>query len=164
MQFLIEYPLEEKRIEQHIYHLIKNINYFDKDGRMTVLEVIERIVAKFPTEILDKYAFILFLSLILRTVNEKMAELKQKANVILKQLLENISDSKRDDIIKTVLTWDYNASQEIDDSLKDVSSQCHESMLKRVTFLLLSLIITIDGKKFTSKYFDRTIELVNKEI
>jgi len=37
-------------------------------------------------------------------------------------------------------------------------------MLKRVTFLLISLIITIEGDKFSAKYFDKTISLLNAEI
>jgi hypothetical protein len=162
VQFLIEYPLEEKRIEQHIYHLIKNINYFDQDGRETVLEVLDRIVTRFPTEILDKFSFILFLTLILRTVNETNKECKQKANLILKSLLENVSDSKRDDIIKTVLTWDYH-SFDATESMGGMSNQAKEAMLKRITFLLIGLIITIEGDKFATRYFDKTIELLLAE-
>eukprot|EP00345_Euplotes_harpa_P014714 CAMPEP_0168340838 /NCGR_PEP_ID=MMETSP0213-20121227/14305_1 /TAXON_ID=151035 /ORGANISM="Euplotes harpa, Strain FSP1.4" /LENGTH=56 /DNA_ID=CAMNT_0008347157 /DNA_START=888 /DNA_END=1054 /DNA_ORIENTATION=- len=39
INFLIDYPLEEKRVEQHIHHLIKNLTYVHKDGRLTVIEV-----------------------------------------------------------------------------------------------------------------------------
>jgi U3 small nucleolar RNA-associated protein 20 len=74
IQFLVNYPLEERRVEQHVNHLIKNLTYVGKDGRLTVLEVIEKVVNLFPTHILDKYAFLLFLSMILRTVNESSPE------------------------------------------------------------------------------------------
>jgi U3 small nucleolar RNA-associated protein 20 len=71
ISFLLEYPLEEKRVEQHIYFLIKNLSYFREEGRYQILEIISLLIPQFPTEILDNFAFLLFLSLILRTVNEK---------------------------------------------------------------------------------------------
>ena len=163
--FLIDYPLEEKRVEQHVHHLIKNLTYVGKEGRLTVLEVIEKLIPQFPTPILDKYAFLLFLSMILRTVNESDPECKRCANSTLKLLLENVSDSKRDDIIKTVLNWDYNAKPEVEEGIVDGFAEASRSaMMKRVTFLLIGLIITIEGDKFASKYFLKTFEICKNEI
>ena len=163
--FLIEYPLEEKRVEQHIHHLIKNLTYTTKDGRLTVLEVIEKLIPLFPTHILDKYGFLLFLSMILRTVNEGDTACKQKANTTLKSLLESVSDSKRDDIIKTVLNWDYNAKPDLEEGISDELAQtAHSSMMKRVTFLLIGLIVSIEGNKFASKYFKKTFAICETEI
>jgi U3 small nucleolar RNA-associated protein 20 len=34
VQFLLEYPLEAGRIEQHINYLLKNLGYFDPEGRL----------------------------------------------------------------------------------------------------------------------------------
>lgn len=163
--FLISYPLSEHRVEQHIHHLIKNLTYVAKEGRLTVLEVIEKLIPQLPTEILDKYSFLLFLSMILRTVNDSSPECKQKANSNLKSLLENVSDSKRDDIIKTVLNWDYNAAPEFDEHIQDQMGKAGKSaMMKRVTLLLISLIITIEGDKFASKYFAKTFEICKSEV
>ena len=163
--FLIDYPLEEKRVEQHVHHLIKNLTYIGKDGRVTILEVIEKLIPQFPTNILDKFAFLLFLSMILRTVNEHDNECKIKANSTLKLLLENVSDSKRDDIIKTVLNWDYNVVPEVEGSMvEEISTSGKPAMMKRVTFLLIGLIITIEGDKFATKYFDKTFEICRIEI
>lgn len=165
VNFLIEYPLEEKRLEQHIHHLIKNLTYIGKEGRYTVLEVIEKLVPQLPTEILDKYSLLLFLSMILRTVNESEPDCKQKANTTLKLLLENVSASKRDDIIKTVLNWDYNVKPDVDESMQeDLAQVSHSSMMKRVTLLLIGLIISIEGEKFASKYFHKTFQICSKEI
>jgi len=165
INFLIEYPLEERRVEQHIHHLIKNLTYYNKDGRLTVLEVIEKLIPQLPTEILDKYGFLLFLSMILRTVNESNADCKEKANSNVKLLLENVSDSKRDDIIKTVLNWDFNSPSVIDDEVQNQIAQTGKTaMMKRVTLLLIGLIITIEGDKFASKYFKKTMEICKTEI
>lgn len=165
ISFLIEYPLEEKRVEQHIHHLIKNLTYPHKDGRISIIEVIEKLITLFPIEVLDKYAFIIFLSLILRTVNDNDKDCKQKANTTLKLLLEHVSSSKRDNIIKTVLSWDYNIQPEFDESLQDeFKATSHASMMKRVTFLLIGLIISIEGEYFAGKYFQRTFEVCSAEV
>jgi U3 small nucleolar RNA-associated protein 20 len=34
VQFLLEYPLEAGRVEQHINYLLKNLGYFDPEGRL----------------------------------------------------------------------------------------------------------------------------------
>ena len=34
IQFILEYPLEEKRLEQHINHMIKNLTYYSPEGRL----------------------------------------------------------------------------------------------------------------------------------
>ena len=39
MQFILEYPLEPERVQQHINHMLKNLTYFDPEGRMQLLEV-----------------------------------------------------------------------------------------------------------------------------
>ena len=39
VQFLLEYPLEAQRVQQHINHMLKNLTYFDIDGRLQLLEV-----------------------------------------------------------------------------------------------------------------------------
>lgn len=39
VQFILEYPLEKERVQQHINHMLKNLTYFDVDGRLQLLEV-----------------------------------------------------------------------------------------------------------------------------
>jgi hypothetical protein len=98
-------------------------------------------------------------------VNESNTECKNKANVTLRLLLENVSDSKRDDIIKTVLNWDYNIDpQSLGEAGDELTKTGRSSMMKRVTILLIGLIITIEGDKFAGKYFKKTFEICSEEI
>jgi len=48
VQFLLDYPLEPKRLEQHINHVVKNLTYYDPDGRLQLLEVMSVLVDRFP--------------------------------------------------------------------------------------------------------------------
>ena len=69
-QFLLEYPLESSRVEQHINHLLKNLGYFDSEGRLQLLDVVGSLVERFPKELTDQYAELIFFTLVLRVVNE----------------------------------------------------------------------------------------------
>jgi U3 small nucleolar RNA-associated protein 20 len=70
IQFILEYPLEEKRLEQHINHMIKNLTYFDSEGRMQLLDVFGVLMDKFPIQVIDTYSELIFLTMFLRVVND----------------------------------------------------------------------------------------------
>lgn len=38
--FILEYPLEQSRLEQHINHMLKNLTYFDPEGRLQLIETL----------------------------------------------------------------------------------------------------------------------------
>jgi hypothetical protein len=84
---LLEYPLEPARVEQHINHLIKNLGYFDSEGRTQLLEVMTSLIERFPRELLDQYAELLFFSLVLRTVNESNTKVRQKVCAVIKRIV-----------------------------------------------------------------------------
>jgi U3 small nucleolar RNA-associated protein 20 len=47
-KFLLTYPLSEKRVEQHFYFILRNIEYEESNGWFTVLNVISTLINKFP--------------------------------------------------------------------------------------------------------------------
>lgn len=51
--FLLNYPLEDSRLAQHLQHLLKNLGYFDTEGRLQGLEVLHGVVEKLPREVVD---------------------------------------------------------------------------------------------------------------
>jgi U3 small nucleolar RNA-associated protein 20 len=59
-----------------VNHIIKNLGYYDEDGRLQLIEVLGQLVEKFPLEVNDKYAEIVFFSLMLRAVNEESTTCK----------------------------------------------------------------------------------------
>lgn len=40
--------MEEKRLDTHIQHLLKNLTYFDPEGRIQLLETLQIMVDKMP--------------------------------------------------------------------------------------------------------------------
>ena len=91
ISFILEYPLEPERIEQHINHLLKNLGYFDSDGRLQVLEVIATLIEKFPREVMDQYGELIFFTMVLRSVNETNAKCRDKVLTVIKRLIQKVS-------------------------------------------------------------------------
>jgi len=46
--FMLEYPMEEKRLDTHVQHLLKNLTYFDAEGRLQLLETLLILIDKMP--------------------------------------------------------------------------------------------------------------------
>ena len=110
-QFLLEYPLEPSRVEQHINHIIKNLGYFDSEGRTQLLEVLGSLTERFPRELLDQYAELLFFSLVLRTVNEGNAKCREKVASVIKRLVLRCSPAKAKTLFNTVLQMESERKQ-----------------------------------------------------
>ncbi len=58
------------RLEQHINHLVKNLGYFDPEGRLQLLEVFDVLLTKLPPPLLETYTDLFFFTLFLRLVND----------------------------------------------------------------------------------------------
>ena len=67
--------------------MLKNLTYFDRDGRLQLLEVLQVIVERFPVKLLDTYAELFFFTLFLRLVNDPAQKCREKVALILKKLI-----------------------------------------------------------------------------
>lgn len=70
LDFLLHYPLADKRRFQHIDFLLKNLDYAYEFGRESVLEMLNSICIRFPQEQVDAQAEVFFAPLALRLVND----------------------------------------------------------------------------------------------
>ena len=52
--FLLDYPMKDKRLEQHFGFLCNNLSYGVESGRLAVLNLLDTIVKKFPAALLEK--------------------------------------------------------------------------------------------------------------
>lgn len=86
--------------------MVKNLSYYEKEGRLQLLEVLSTLVDKFPRELLDKYAEMFFFTLMLRSINDQNSQCREKVAVVIKRMLKNISQSKAMTLLNTVLQMD----------------------------------------------------------
>uniref|UniRef100_A0A0E0C3V8 Uncharacterized protein n=1 Tax=Oryza meridionalis TaxID=40149 RepID=A0A0E0C3V8_9ORYZ len=54
LQFFLNYPLSEKRLQQHIDFFLANLSYEHPSGREAVLEMLHDILTRFPQRIVDE--------------------------------------------------------------------------------------------------------------
>jgi U3 small nucleolar RNA-associated protein 20 len=52
LQFLLDYPLGQKRLRQHLGFLLNNLQYPYPATREVVIELLHAVVTKFPVEVL----------------------------------------------------------------------------------------------------------------
>lgn len=75
--------------------MLKNLTYYDRDGRLQLLEVFQVIVDRFPVQLLDNYAELFFFTLFLRLVNDENEKCREKVAVVLKKLIGKVSKSRQ---------------------------------------------------------------------
>lgn len=80
--------------------MLKNLTYFDIDGRLQLLDVFQIIMEKFPVQLLDTYAELFFFTLFLRLVNDPSEKCRVKVALVLRKLISKASQSRR--LLETV--------------------------------------------------------------
>ena len=110
-QFLLEYPLEAERVEQHVNHLVKNLGYFDSEGRLQVLDVLHSLLERFPKELTDQYAEVIFFTLVLRVVNETNNRVRERVIAVIKRLMIKSSQAKVKTLFNTVVQMQESGSE-----------------------------------------------------
>ena len=56
LMFLLDYPLSPKRLKQHLKFILENLAYEHETGRLTAIEMLGTIVAKFPPEVTGAFS------------------------------------------------------------------------------------------------------------
>lgn len=91
IQFLLYYPLGEKRMKTQIDQLIKNCDYFYETGRASAFETLLLVIKQFPLEVIEKYASTFFVTLTLKLANEKSKLCREIINQCLSLLIKRVN-------------------------------------------------------------------------
>lgn len=78
---------------------------------MQLLDVIFSLIERFPKELTDQYAELIFFTLVLRTVNETNAKCRDRVSQVLKRLILKTTQSKSKTLFNTVLQMTYDPDQ-----------------------------------------------------
>ncbi|KAG9451956.1 hypothetical protein H6P81_004860 [Aristolochia fimbriata] len=105
LQFLLDYPLHDKRLQQHLDFLLENLSYVHPSGREAVLEMVHAVLKKFPKEVLTVHASNFFFKLILCLANENDNKVCMMVGAAIKLLIERISKQALHAIIDASLIW-----------------------------------------------------------
>ncbi|KAJ0966400.1 hypothetical protein J5N97_027538 [Dioscorea zingiberensis] len=105
LQFLLDYRLSNKRLQQHMDFLLTNLSYEHSSGREAVLEMLHTVLVKFPKSVLDVQAHAFFLHLVVALANEHDDKIRSMVATVIKELLSRTSKHALERILAYSLSW-----------------------------------------------------------
>ena len=91
LQYLIDYPLGEQRLTNHLQQIVLNIKYEYEEGRLSAIELLSSVVQKFPPPVLEERAQFFYLPLVLQLVNDDSKPCKEAVAHCISLLLQRLS-------------------------------------------------------------------------
>ncbi|KAL2629925.1 hypothetical protein R1flu_014611 [Riccia fluitans] len=105
LQFLLDYPLGPKRLQQHLDYFITNTGYVEASGREAALEMLHTIIVKFPDSVVEEQGDSMFFPLVTRLVNDESNQVRSMIGSILKVLMERVGPHKLQRFVDFSLSW-----------------------------------------------------------
>ena len=91
VQFLLDYPLGERRLQQHLEALAANLEYQHASGRLSAMNCLRDVVARFPAEAVEAQATFLFVPMVARLGADEDAACRRAAGEALTTLLKRVA-------------------------------------------------------------------------
>ena len=98
VQFLLDYPLGERRLRQHIDALAANLEYQYASGRLSALGAVRDLATRFPKEVVATHAPFLFVPLVARLGADEDAACRAGAGEAIHALLKRVGDDRAADV------------------------------------------------------------------
>lgn len=105
LQFLIEYPLGKQRLEDHLKQMILNIKYEYEEGRLSAIGLVEALINKLPTPLMEEYAQLFYLPLVLQLVNDASKLCRESVAESIASLLKKLSIETTQILYEYVARW-----------------------------------------------------------
>ncbi|KAG6556135.1 hypothetical protein Mapa_002076 [Marchantia paleacea] len=113
LQFLLDYPLGQKRLQQHLDFFITNVGYVETSGREAALEMLHTIILKFPDAVVEEQADSMFFPLVTRLVNDESNQVRSMIGTILKVLMGRVGPRNVQRFVEFALSWYKGADQRL---------------------------------------------------
>ena len=97
VQFLLDYPLGERRLRQHIDAIAANLEYVYAGGRLSALRCVRDLATRFPKDVVATHAPFLFVPLVARLGADEDAACRKGAGEALHALLKRVSSGSEKD-------------------------------------------------------------------
>ncbi|PWN28722.1 hypothetical protein BDZ90DRAFT_217753 [Jaminaea rosea] len=114
LQFLLDYPQGKGRLKNQLEFLAKNASgYTFEAGRMSTMELLGAIFAKFSDEVLREYGELFFVTLVMVLANDEATKCRERAAVLLKALLGIMGAEQRARFVGMTHAWAEGQKQEL---------------------------------------------------
>lgn len=105
LQFLLDYHISEKRLQQHLDFLLSNLRYEHSTGREAILEMLHAIIMKFPVSIIDEQSQMFFLHLVVCLANDRDNRVRSMTGTVIKLLVGRVSPRSLQSILEFSRSW-----------------------------------------------------------
>ncbi|CAM6096312.1 unnamed protein product [Calypogeia fissa] len=113
LQFLLDYPLSKKRLQQHLDFFITNVGYAQSSGREAALEMLHTVILKFPDTVVEEHAESMFFPLVTRLVNDESNQVRSMIGTILKVLMGHVGPRSLQRMVDFAISWYKGADQRL---------------------------------------------------
>ncbi|KAJ1404603.1 Down-regulated-in-metastasis protein [Sesbania bispinosa] len=143
LQFLLDYRLSEKRLQQHLDFLLSNLRqvfqhsmYEYSTGRESVLEMIHAIIVKFPRSVLDEQSQTLFVHLVACLANDNDNIVRSMSGAAIKKLIGSVSPNSLNSVLEYALSWYLGGKQQLWGAAAQTSSSWAKGRVPHTKMLL----------------------------
>jgi U3 small nucleolar RNA-associated protein 20 len=107
INFLLNYPLGEERLEQHLKQIVMNLKYEYEEGRLSGIGMATTVVEKVPKAVVEKYAQLFFLPLTMQLVNDDSEKCREDLAKCLSKLLQRLSMDAVQSLYDYATRWSH---------------------------------------------------------
>jgi U3 small nucleolar RNA-associated protein 20 len=160
VSYLLNYPMTEERLEQHLKQIVLNIKYEHAEGRLSAVSLMATVIDKLPLPVLQKHSQLFFFPLTLQLANDDAKECREAIAKCLSKLMERLST----DMLQSLYDYTERWAQG-DGALRRTSLQLYGIFLEsRVDFMRrgdtasrllerLQKILSDGGDEWEATYF-----------
>lgn len=105
LQFLLDYHISGKRLQQHLDFLLSNLRYEHSTGREAILEMLHAVIMKFPISIIDEQSQTFFLHLVVCLANDRDNRVRSMTGTVIKLLVGRVSPRSLQSILEFSRSW-----------------------------------------------------------
>ena len=105
LQYLLGYPLGDRRLRHHLDFLVVNLEYQHPTGRAAALDLLQALVAKFPRALVEDHAGKLLRAFAGRLSSDDDPKIRAEAGGALKTLFAAVGPDARQKLLAEAGSW-----------------------------------------------------------
>ncbi|WFD24759.1 U3 snoRNP protein [Malassezia equina] len=105
LQFLLDYPQGQGRLQSQMQFLAKHLSYEKQGGRQSVLELVGAVLSKFSTDVVSQFSELFFVALVMLLANEESTACRQQAAQVMGTLLSAVHAPQRATLMQMTRAW-----------------------------------------------------------
>ena len=104
-QFVMEYPQGRDRWNKQAAFFVENLKYERPNGRQSVMELLNQLLAKVGDDVFGQLAFTLFVALVPVLANDEDGSCRQMAGLLIGKIVERADEEQMETFMNLVDKW-----------------------------------------------------------